>query len=115
MFLHVFTNFMKINSMLPIRPEDVQTEKTLDKDTIQILNGLISNNFKGNSSSFSLKEFINHLCFDDVCQDVYIPENYDIHVCTKLYPKIKTIYETYGWNVEMKIGEGPVYFYFTKK
>ena len=103
--------------MLPVRPEDVQVKKTLDRDTMQILNRLIANNYKDDlsSSSFSLKELINHLCFDDIHQDVYIPPNYDIDVYTHLYPKIKMVYEIYGWNVELKMDDGPAYFQFTKK
>lgn len=101
--------------MLPIRPEDVLVKKTqIIEDFIRIFNQLITSNYteKDNSSSFSLKEIINSINSDT---EMYLPEDYEITICTSLYPKIKKIYESYGWNVELRMVEGPAYFKFTKK
>jgi hypothetical protein len=101
--------------MLPVRPEDIQVEKMRMERIIKIVNELIVRNYKDNLSSFSLKQLVYSLCYDESWGEARIPLNYEIDVCTNIYPKIKMAYETYGWNVELKLTDGPACFHFTKK
>lgn len=100
----------------PIHPEDINlTCEDIkinlmwveSEDIIKIFNELIASNYRDNFSSFTLREV-----FDSIKQET---DQYVVDIPASVYPSVKRVYEKCGWNVQMKIGEGPVYFYFIKK
>lgn len=98
----------------PIHPEDISlTCEEINimwvnlEDIIKIFNKLIASNYRDNFSSFPLRDVVDLIKQET---DQYV---FDIH--TSVYPSVKKLYEKCGWKVKMKIGEGPVYFYFIKK